>query len=64
MLMTSVKDFKVMKERGEKISMLTVSDYTMACLFNASPVDSLLVGGQSGYGPSMDFPLRCMQRWI
>lgn len=44
MLMTSVKDFKVMKERGEKISMLTVSDYTIARLFNASPVDSLLVG--------------------
>src|ERR1043166_6680953 len=33
-----------MKQRGEKISMLTAYDYSMAKIFDAAKVDILLVG--------------------
>lgn len=37
-------DFKVMKSRGEKISMLTSYDYTMASIIDAAGIDCILVG--------------------
>ncbi len=35
---------QAMKERGEKISMLTAYDYSMACILDAAGIDVLLVG--------------------
>ncbi len=40
----TVKTFGQMKQRGEKISMLTAYDYTMAQILDAGGVDSILVG--------------------
>ena len=40
----TVKTFGQMKHRGEKISMLTAYDYTMAQILDAGGVDSILVG--------------------
>lgn len=42
--MNTVGEFREMKERGEKITMLTVYDYTMAKIFNNTQIDTLLVG--------------------
>ena len=39
-----MKTFGQMKQRGEKISMLTAYDYTMAQILDAGGVDSILVG--------------------
>jgi 3-methyl-2-oxobutanoate hydroxymethyltransferase len=43
-----VPDLKEMKQRGEKIAMLTAYDATMARLFDAAGVDVLLVGDSLG----------------
>lgn len=43
-----VPDFTAMKERGERITMLTAYDYTMARLVDAAGVDSILVGDSVG----------------
>ena len=40
----TVNTFRQMKERGEKISMLTAYDYTMAKIIDQAGVDSILVG--------------------
>ena len=39
-----VPDFKKMKRRAQKITMLTAYDATMARLFDRAGVDALLVG--------------------
>lgn len=41
--MTSTR-FKGMKGAGEKISMITCYDYTMACLVDEAGIDSILIG--------------------
>jgi len=38
-----VPDLRVMKERGEKIAVLTAYDYTMARLLDRAGVDIILV---------------------
>jgi 3-methyl-2-oxobutanoate hydroxymethyltransferase len=43
-----VPDFKKMKRRGEKISMLTAYDATMARIFDRAGLDALLVGDSLG----------------
>ena len=43
-----VPDLAAMKSRGEKISMLTAYDATMAGLFDQAGVDVLLVGDSLG----------------
>jgi 3-methyl-2-oxobutanoate hydroxymethyltransferase len=45
---TRVPDFKAMKRRARKISMLTAYDATMAGLFDRAGVDALLVGDSLG----------------
>ncbi len=40
----TIQTFKQMKADGQKISMLTAYDYTMAALLDAGGVDSILVG--------------------
>lgn len=40
----TVRTLRAMKERGEKIAMLTCYDYTSAMLMDASGVDSILIG--------------------
>lgn len=44
----TVTDIQKMKQNGEKISMLTAYDYTMASILDASGVDVLLVGDSAG----------------
>ena len=41
-------DFKKMKQRGEKITMLTAYDATMARLLDRAGIDALLVGDSLG----------------
>ena len=36
--------FQEMKQKGQKIAMLTAYDYTMATLVDAAGVDAILVG--------------------
>jgi 3-methyl-2-oxobutanoate hydroxymethyltransferase len=43
-----VPDFKKMKRRGEKITMLTAYDATMARIFDRAGLDALLVGDSLG----------------
>src|SRR5437870_12514096 len=43
-----VPDLRVMKERGEKIAVLTAYDYTMARLLDCAGVDITLVGDSVG----------------
>ena len=43
-----VPDFRKMKERGEKITVLTAYDATMARLFDRAGIDALLVGDSLG----------------
>lgn len=45
---TSIPELREMKERGERISMLTAYDYPTARLLDASGVDVLLVGDTLG----------------
>ena len=40
----NVADIRAMKARGEKISMLTAYDYSMAKIVDASGIDIILVG--------------------
>jgi 3-methyl-2-oxobutanoate hydroxymethyltransferase len=42
--MKSILDFQKMKQSGEKIAMVTCSDYTSATILNSSTADCLLVG--------------------
>ncbi len=44
----TVRDFLAMKERGEKIAVLTCYDYLFARLLSASAVDAVLVGDSLG----------------
>ena len=44
----TVQTLQAMKERGEKIAMLTCYDYTMAKLMDAAGTDMLLVGDSLG----------------
>src|SRR3954463_12130140 len=43
-----VPDFRKMKRRGEKITMLTAYDATMARLMDRAGIDALLVGDSLG----------------
>src|SRR5207247_2914224 len=43
-----VPDLRVMKERGEKIAVLTAYDYTMARILDRAAVDVILVGDSVG----------------
>lgn len=45
---TTTADFLAMKERGEKITMITAYDYSTAKLVDASGMDSILVGDSLG----------------
>ena len=44
-----VPDLRVMKERGEKIAVLTAYDYTMARLLDRAGVDIILVEIRSAW---------------
>jgi 3-methyl-2-oxobutanoate hydroxymethyltransferase len=44
----TVPDFLAAKQRGQRLTMLTAYDYTMARLLDAAGVDSLLVGDSLG----------------
>ena len=43
-----VPDLRAMKERGEKIAVLTAYDYTMARLLDRAGIDVILVGDSVG----------------
>ena len=40
----TTQSFREMKQRGEKITMLTAYDFTMAAIVDSSGVDCILVG--------------------
>ena len=44
----TIQDFKLKKERGEKITMLTAYDCQMAAIIDAAGVDAVLVGDSVG----------------
>ncbi|MFY1047542.1 3-methyl-2-oxobutanoate hydroxymethyltransferase [Chryseobacterium sp. GP-SGM7] len=44
----TVEIFRKMKEKGQKISMLTAYDYTMAKLVDQAGIDAILVGDSAG----------------
>lgn len=44
----TVQSFRKMKEKGQKISMLTAYDYTMAKLVDQAGIDAILVGDSAG----------------
>ncbi|MCX8534145.1 3-methyl-2-oxobutanoate hydroxymethyltransferase [Chryseobacterium luquanense] len=44
----TVQIFRKMKEKGQKISMLTAYDYTMAKLVDQAGIDAILVGDSAG----------------
>src|SRR5947208_6127630 len=44
----TVPDFLAAKSRGQRLTMLTAYDYTMASILDAAGVDSLLVGDSLG----------------
>ena len=44
----TILDIKKMKTQGEKITMLTAYDYTMASILDESDIDILLVGDSLG----------------
>ena len=44
----TVQVFRKMKEKGQKISMLTAYDYTMAKLVDQAGIDAILVGDSAG----------------
>lgn len=46
--MKTILDFKKMKQEGQKVSMLTCYDYTMARLFAQTEIDCVLVGDSLG----------------
>jgi 3-methyl-2-oxobutanoate hydroxymethyltransferase len=48
MRLVTVPDFLAAKARGQRLTMLTAYDYTMARLLDAAGVDSLLVGDSLG----------------
>src|SRR4051794_39149277 len=44
----SIPDFTQAKARGQRLSVLTAYDYTMARLFESAGVDAILVGDSLG----------------
>lgn len=44
----TVQVFRKMKEKGQKISMLTAYDYTLAKLVDQAGIDAILVGDSAG----------------
>ena len=44
----TVPDFQAAKTRGQRLTMLTAYDYTMARLLDAAGVDGVLVGDSLG----------------
>ena len=57
-----VPDFRKMKRRGEKITMLTAYDATMARLLDRAGIDALLVGDSLGMVDPRGTRPRCRSR--
>lgn len=65
----NVLDFQILKDRGEKIVMLTCYDYTSACIVQESDVDVVLVGDSAamvmhGFGTTIPADVEMMCRHI
>jgi 3-methyl-2-oxobutanoate hydroxymethyltransferase len=55
---------QAMKEAGEKVSMLTAYDYSMASIIDAAGIDVILVGDSASNVMAGNMKLPCLSPWI
>jgi 3-methyl-2-oxobutanoate hydroxymethyltransferase len=60
----TTKSLIEMKANGEKISMLTAYDFTMAKIVDTAGIDVILVGDSASNGWSRDYPTITLDQMI